>query len=462
MITNSYRVDLEQIRSAAYAGYDTHLSSEIDDELTRVAPKTACGEYLRRFWHPVAISSELKDLPVAIRILGEDLVLFRDQSGRVGLVHKHCPHRQASLEFGKCEHHGIRCCYHGWHFDTDGTLLDAPGQPPALVERLKARIRLGAYPALEYQGLIFAYMGPLQHIPDLPIYDTLELPNMEMVPYKALFRCNWLQVLDAIVDPIHTSFLHSNIGRVQFSKGFGEVGQLDFFERSAWLLGINTRRVGDNIWMRVNEFVLPNFTQAGAAFATDGSKQRYYGRSAFSRWVVPIDDENTLALAWANFGERGDPPEWNTPEGPALIEQGELFDRSYEQRQRSPGDAEAVEGMGSITIHKNENLVISDKGIALMRRLLRRQIRKVAKGGKPLTPMDLKPNPIPTYGGDSVLRIPARDADESGFLSKLAHEFMEVQYAADDMPEEERIAFVTTKLKEIEVRENVSNPQTET
>ncbi len=450
-------VNLDHIRLAAYTGYDTQLSREIDNELTRISPKTPCGEYLRRFWHPVAISSELKDLPIAIRILGEDLILFRDQSSRVGLVHKRCPHRQASLEFAKCEQHGIRCCYHGWHFDIDGTLLDAPGQPPALAERLKARIRLGAYPALEYRGLIFAYLGPLRHMPELPIYDTFHLPNMDLVPYRARFRCNWLQVLDAIVDPLHTSFLHSNIGRVQFSKGFGEVGQLDFFERSAWLLGVNTRRVGDNIWMRINELVLPNFTQAGAAFATDGTKQRYYGRSAFSRWVVPIDDENTLALAWANFGDRGDPPECNTPEGPELIEQGELFDRTYEQRQRSPGDAEAVEGMGPITIHKNENLVISDKGVALMRRLLRRQIREVAAGNNPLSPMHAGLTPIPTYGGDSVLRIPGNDGDESGFLSKLAHEFVEAQFSADGMPEIERVTFVSNKLKEMEMRTRVGD-----
>ena len=114
---------------------------------------------------------------------------------------------------------------------------------------------------------------------------------MEMVPYKAPFKCNWLQVLDAIVDPIHTSFLHSNMSREQFSEGFGEVGQIDFFERDSWILGCNTRRVGDNVWFRINEVVLPNFTQAGAAFAADGTKQIYYGRSSFTRWVVPIDDE---------------------------------------------------------------------------------------------------------------------------------------------------------------------------
>ncbi|MED5406062.1 MAG: aromatic ring-hydroxylating dioxygenase subunit alpha, partial [Chloroflexota bacterium] len=360
-------MNVEQFSLRGYTGYETRLSEHPDEELTQVGPETPCGEYLRRFWHPVYLTNELCDLPVALKILGEELVLFRDLSGTLGLVHKRCPHRQASLEYGKCEKHGIRCCYHGWHFDTDGKLLDTPGQPENLSDRLKLRIKLGAYPVVEYKGLIFSYMGPIAEIPEFPVFDAMEFEKMEMVPYKAPFRCNWLQVLDAILDPLHTSFLHSNIGRVQFSEGFGEVGQMDFFERDVWMLGVNTRRVGENVWFRVNELVLPNFTQAGSAFAADGTQRRLYGRSSFTRWVVPVDDENTQALAWANFGERGDPPEWNTPEGPELIEQGEVFDRTYEERQRSPGDAEATEGMGRITVHKNENLVSSDRGITLMR-----------------------------------------------------------------------------------------------
>ena len=122
-------IDIEELRAGAYLGYDTRFSTEADDELTKVGPGTSCGEYLRRFWHPVGISSELAELPRAIRILGEDLVLFRDKAGQIGLVHKRCPHRRASLEFGTCDEHGIRCCYHGWYFGIDGTLLDAPGQP---------------------------------------------------------------------------------------------------------------------------------------------------------------------------------------------------------------------------------------------------------------------------------------------------------------------------------------------
>lgn len=441
----------EHLESADFRGYEVRFSAEADDELTRVGPGTPCGDYLRRFWHPVAMASEVGDLPLAIRILGEDLVLFRDGAGRFGLVHRRCPHRQASLEYGTCERQGIRCCYHGWHFDIDGTLLEAPGQPDAAQARLKAHVRLGAYPAFEYKGLIFAYMGPAQQRPEFPVYDTFELPDLDMVPYKAPFRCNWLQVLDAIVDPIHTSFLHSSISREQFSEGFGEVGQMDFFERGNWLLGCNTRRVGDNVWLRLNELVLPNFTQAGAAFAADGTARRYYGRSAFSRWVVPVDDENSLAIAWANFGERGDPPEWNTPEGPELIEQGEIFDRTYEQRQRFPADAEAVEGMGPITVHGNENLAPSDKGVAMMRRRLREQIRGVANGQEPGRATDLALTPVPTYGGDTVLTMPrAGSGEESDALSTLAREFMEAQFEADEMPESRRVEFVIDRLQTLE------------
>ena len=446
-------MNVEQFSLRGYAGYETRLSEHPDEELTQVVPETPCGEYLRRFWHPVYLTNDLCDLPVALKILGEELVLFRDLSGTLGLVHKRCPHRQASLEYGKCEEHGIRCCYHGWHFDTDGKLLDAPGQPENLSDRLKLRIKLGAYPVVEYKGLIFSYMGPIAEMPEFPVFDAMEFEKMEMVPYKAPFRCNWLQVQDAILDPLHTSFLHSNIGRVQFSEGFGEVGQMDFFERDVWMLGVNTRRVGENVWFRVNELVLPNFTQAGSAFAADGTQRRLYGRSSFTRWVVPVDDENTLALAWANFGERGDPPEWNTPEGPELIEQGEVFDRTYEERQRSPGDAEATEGMGRITVHKNENLVSSDRGITLMRKRLREQIRAVQNGETPARASVANSGLIPTYGGDTVLRIPRKgDPDESQTLSELAHAFMKMQYQADGLNEDERVRFVGERLTELETK----------
>ena len=450
----SIKKNSTDINLKGFSGYELKHSKEIDDEIARIGPGTKAGEYFRRYWHPIFISSELGDLPVAIKILGEELVLFRDQSLQLGLVHKHCPHRQASLEFGICQKTGISCCYHGWHFDVDGSILEVPGQPEHTQDFIKQKVRLGAYPTHEFKGLIFAYLGPIEKKPEFPNYDSLDFDGMEMVPYKAPFDCNWLQVLDAIVDPIHTSFLHSNMSRQQFSEGFGEVGQIDFFERDNWILGCNTRRVGDNVWFRVNEVVLPNFTQAGAAFAADGTRQILYGRSSFTRWVVPVDDETTICYAWANFGERGDPQEYNTPEGPELIEQGEIFDRPYEQRQRFPADREACEGMGPINIHKNENLLASDQGVAMMRQKIREQIRSLDAGKEPLKGTKLKDSPIPTDGGDSVINIPSSVQDENDFFSKLAHEFIKIQFEVDGKSEKERVEIVTNKLKEIQSREN--------
>ena len=446
-----------KINFKGFSGHGIALSNDVDDEITRVGPGSPAGEYLRRYWHPVFLSKDLGEQPVAIKILDEELVIFRNRSGNLGLVHKHCPHRQASLEFGMCTESGIQCCYHGWHFATDGSILDVPGQPEKAADMIKQRVRLGAYPAYEYKGLIFAYMGPIESIPKFPVYDSFDFENMEMVPYKAPFGCNWLQVLDAIVDPIHTAFLHSNVSRVQFSEGFGEVGQMDFFERDSWILGCNSRRVGDNVWLRINEVILPNFTQAGSAFTADGTKEIFYGRSSFTRWVVPIDDETTICYAWANFGERGDPQEYNTPEGPELIEQGEVFDRPYEQKQKFPADVEACEGMGPITIHSNENLTTSDIGVALMRRKIREQIRTLKSGNELMHVSSTDTASIPTYGGDTVLNIPRKtEDDELSLLSKIAHEFIEIQFAVDGRSENERINIVTDKLKEMQSRYNSS------
>ena len=122
----------------AYRGYGARSAAEPDEELTRVGPGTPCGEYLRRFWHPVAMSSEIAELPVSLRSWRGSVISAMGEE-RIGLVHRRCPHRRASLEYGTCRQRGIRCCYHGWHFDIDGTLLDAPGQPPEAQTRLKSR-----------------------------------------------------------------------------------------------------------------------------------------------------------------------------------------------------------------------------------------------------------------------------------------------------------------------------------
>ena len=437
-----------------YQGYRQEHRGGSDEMLVRSARGSASGEYLRRYWQPVALAREVTDLPRLISVLGEELVLFRDKSGRFGLVHRQCPHRRASMEFGVCEENGIRCCYHGWLFDIDGAILEIPGQPENISDVVRKQARLGAYPVREYRGLVFAYLGPIDRMPEFPVYDTLEIEGQTLVPYRADYRCNWLQVLDAILDPIHTSFLHSRMSRAQFSEGMGELGELLFFEREMSFLGANVRRVGEHVWVRVNELVLPNYTQAGAAFSADGTRPIYYGRTAFARWVVPVDDENTTAFAWAIFGDRADPEEYNTPEGPELIEQGERMDRSYAERQRFPGDAEAVEGMGRIADQKMEHLVPSDKGIIQYRRKLRKLCRDLEADIEPEHVNGFWPNPVPTYGGDTVLHLPQKAEDDRSFLIDIGERVMQIQYDAESMSGAARDHSVIDALRSLEAAHN--------
>ena len=181
--------------STRYGGYYHREIPQEDAELTRIGPGTPCGEYLRRFWQPVTFSDDLKDLPVAMKILGEELVAFRDFSGRIGLVEAHCPHRGTSLEFGLVSERGIRCCYHGWLFDVDGAILETPGEPED--STLKDRLCHGAYPTHEYNGTIFAYMGPPDQMPPFPLMDTYEREGYRLMPGKKYnYPCNWLQILE--------------------------------------------------------------------------------------------------------------------------------------------------------------------------------------------------------------------------------------------------------------------------
>lgn len=440
------------VKRRGYAGYEHTGTPGHDLELAETGPGTVCGEFLRRYWHPVALTTEVGDLPREIRVLGEDLVLFKTTVGEIGLVHKHCPHRRASLVFGRCEASGIRCCYHGWLFAPDGEVLETPGEAdgPGPAADVRARTRLGAYPVVEYNGLVFAYLGPADRMPAFPWFDAYETPGIKMRPYRVDYSCNWVQVLDAIMDPIHTSFLHSLNGAAQFSDGMKEIGELQIFERGLQFLGSNTRRVDDMVWVRINELILPNFTQAGSAFTADGTKSHYFGRSSFTRWVVPIDDHNSMSLAWANFGDRGDPHAYDSQEGCELIEQGEIVDRPWEERQRQPADAEAVEGMGTISAHKGENLMPTDRGVSLYRRRIRSLVRDLVEGREPPQPQQIPGEAVRTYGQDSVMHLPADSNDDRKYLKRIGSTVMEMQFAAEGMPLPERDAYIITELERIE------------
>ena len=185
-----------------YQGYHRPIDGVEDPELTHITRGTPCGEYMRRYWQPVAMSSELADLPKLVELLGEQLVLFRDGSGRTGLLHRHCAHRGASLEYGIVAERGLICCYHGWHFDIDGTLIRAGSEPAH--SPVCNRVVQGAYPTHERNGIIFAYLGPPRKPTRL---SSLRVPKI----WRTLKRCHFLLLRHV------TGYRFSKIRKIRFT-----------------------------------------------------------------------------------------------------------------------------------------------------------------------------------------------------------------------------------------------------
>ena len=434
-----------------YRGYEQSGLPAEDAELTHVDAGSPGGEYLRRFWHPVALESEVTDIPLTVRVLGEDLVLFRSLDGAYGLLHRRCAHRGASLEYGKCEDRGLRCCYHGWLYAVDGELLEAPGEPPDTP--LLRNVRQGAYPVEIDAGIVFAYLGPSARRPAFPIYDTFRVPGTLRIPYAFHYPCNWLQVVENAMDPVHAVFLHTRNHGPSFSETWGRLGVKEYYAVDDGFYYTNARRVGDNIWVRVHHLILPNMTQAGAVLSMDGKSTRYFGRPSFTRWVVPDDNENTRVLAWANFGERSDAQreDWMTPRMIEIIEGAEPRDRSRAEALRKPGDYEAFVSQGRITRHAAEHLGTSDKGVALFRRRLRDDIRAVAGGRRPYRASDHVEAPIPTYAGDNVLRIPrVAGADDTTLIRDVSRDVARTIVSANGLKGEARDSFVRSALMELQ------------
>jgi len=182
------------------------LSREENEFLTRTGPGTPCGELIRRYWQPVALSEELEgEAPLKVKVLGEELVLFRDDQGRVGLLGLHCAHRGADLSLGRIEDGGLRCLYHGWLYDIQGRCLEQPAEPPD--SDFKNKIRHRAYPCREVAGIVFAYLGTGEP-PVLPEYEPLVAPDEHRFVYKVFHDCNYLQAHEGEIDPAHLSYLH--------------------------------------------------------------------------------------------------------------------------------------------------------------------------------------------------------------------------------------------------------------
>ncbi len=380
--------------STAYSAYHHRERPKEDEELTRVGPGTPCGEYLRRFWQPVVLANELGELPRRLRILGEDLVAFRDKSGAIGLLELHCPHRGTSLEYGLISEHGIRCCYHGWLFGCDGTILETPGEPAD--STIKDKLCHGAYPVHEHEGLVFAYMGPPEHQPDFPIFDTYDLPGYRQIARApTLWDCNWLQVKENAMDPAHLQFLHTLPGSDGFTDDFKVQPEWDWMETPVGMVYIDTRRQDDRVWVRVADFILPNIHQFPPN-ADPMALRNSVNRPMATTWAVPLDDTHTMQIGYYRAPEG---KEWRRGAG-----FGQDGSRPYEERQRVPGDWDAqVSIHDGMARHGLEHLASTDRGIIMMRNMIRRGIRSVKNGATLDHPTLHNGAAIPTYSHDRVV-----------------------------------------------------------
>ena len=316
------------------------------------------------------------------------------------MLHLHCAHRGTSLEYGIPQPRGIRCCYHGWVYDVDGRCLETPGEPGG--SRLHERVWQGAYPTHEFTGLLFAYLGPPDRRPAFPMYDSFNVPGHRLMPAaRFALPCNWLQVKDNSMDPVHTAFLHARSSGYQFTEAFGVIPELDWRATESGMVYLATRRVGDLIWVRVCDFMPPNihqFTREIEAAAAPKASSR----PVIIRWAVPNDDTHTTNFELAQVD-----PAWGlTPEEVARPGFGQSDDRPYAERQRHPADFDAQASQREVAVHALEHLGSADRGVIMLRRIVREGIRATARGEDPWGSHWREGEVIRTFTLDAVLRVP--------------------------------------------------------
>lgn len=351
-------------------------------ELAEVGAGTPMGELLRRYWHPVGLAGDAGATPRKVRVLGEDLILFRDGEGRAGLVHPHCAHRGASLYYGKVEARGIRCCYHGWLFDVQGHCLEQPCEPGG--GRALGAARQPWYPVQERYGLVWAYLGPPGKKPVLPRYECLErLEPGEFLEADdhsiggggpRIIDCNWLQHYENLVDPFHVVILHSSFSGTQFVPEMAVMPQVEWDVAAHSVRVLSQRTLPDGrSFRRISEAGLPTLR------VIPDPRVGRFGPVESLGWVLPIDDHQFRIYVAGRVREPGALHRMRSrPDGKRLWEELDEADH-----QRFPGDYEAMVSQGAIARHSEEHLATSDRGIVLLRRLLLQQVEIVQRGGDP-------------------------------------------------------------------------------
>jgi phenylpropionate dioxygenase-like ring-hydroxylating dioxygenase large terminal subunit len=278
----------------------------MQDDLTLVGPGTTMGRFMREYWVPAAMSSELTadGDPLRLRLLGEELIAFRDSSGAVGVMDHRCPHRNASLFLGRNEEGGIRCVYHGWKFAVDGRCLDQGNVRPE--DQFCDRVRAQAYPTVERNGLVWAYLGPRAEPPPLPMVEVTLLPASSIDVQCVLRDCNWLQAMEGDIDTSHFGFLHAgHIRPEELSEGNPMRGTVTdrapryHVRDTPWGTSYGAYRPGGEgqTYWRFANFLFPFWTQ---------QPQGPFPKHVHARAWVPLDDHHTMFInvMWKEMGDR--------------------------------------------------------------------------------------------------------------------------------------------------------------
>jgi len=386
------------------------LTKEQNDLVTQTDAGTPCGDLLRRYWQPAALTEELTDhrAAKAVRLMGEDLVLFRDEKGDYGLVSRACPHRGADLAYGRLEDGGLRCPFHGWLFDVKGKCLEMPAEP--LDSNFHTKVTLKSYPCEERNGIIFAYMGPGEP-PALPSFDCYTAPDSHTFAFKGYLECNWLQVVEVGIDPSHASYLHRYLDENEIDYGLqfgGTSGDSDLsvtsvlrnFDRPEinvvpedfGLRIITTREINpETMHVRVTNMVFPN------AVTIPMTKDM-----CITQWHVPIDDTHSWWYCiFTDFHNEVDKETmreqrlelYTLPDYKPRINMRNDYGYDPEEQRNETytgmgrdinvHDQWAVESAGPIFDRSQEHLGSADKAITAFRKLLLQSIEENQAGKTP-------------------------------------------------------------------------------
>ena len=367
------------------------LSKEENERFTRVGPGTIGGKLFRHYWQPIAPKQMLVEKRVMpVRLYGEDLVLFLDESGRMGLVGERCAHRLVKLECGFTNKDGIRCPYHGWTYNTEGQCVDQPGEPAG--STFKDKIRIPSYPVQELAGVIFAYLGPKDKpVPLLPHWDRLVWDNCYRVIAYAIVPCNWLQCMENTPDVMHTMYLHGEYAErwlfeqgaseedasIALARGFArqiikhDYGPHKYGLHRAWFIEGQSQK--NDTWTSSAPLVFPN------THVTSGSGRHDFG------WRIPIDDTHTMQFVLRSFRPGNGveiPPQKVIPyyEMPVRDAKGNFLSLDTINGQ----DFMAWTMQGEIMDRSEERLGDSDRGVIAYRQLLREQLARVEAGQEPI------------------------------------------------------------------------------